>query len=248
MKIIAHRGASASAPENTMAAFQLAWQMNADGIEFDVQLSRDGEIMVHHDADTRRSAGVDLKVTDNDSHILRELDVGSRCGEQFRNTRIPVLHEVLAQVPFGKQVLIEIKCGSEIIPVLSKTLAQTDTKHFQIALISFDLDVLINCRNAFPQLPCYPVFSYQYENSCSNITNPVDWIELARQHQFAGLDPDYRDITPEFANAIKAAGLELVTWTVNKPENLTQLQAIGVDIITTDCPDVMQAALNGKEF
>jgi glycerophosphoryl diester phosphodiesterase len=245
MDIIAHRGASGCAPENTLAAFRLAWQLGADGIELDVRLSRDGLIMVHHDADTRRSTGATYLIAETDSRTLRQLEARYHHGDEFRANRIPLLTEVLAEVPTGKRVLIEIKCGAEIIPALSDMLSKIDPADMRIGLISFHLNALIACREAFPQLPCYPVFSYQDEDDPGAVAALEDWIEVARQHGFTGLDPDHRDITPAFAAAVKAAGLELVTWTVNDTDRLKQLHALGVDTVTSDWPGRMLEALNG---
>src|SRR6478672_5367982 len=102
MQIIAHRGASFDAPENTLAAIRLGWDQGADGVEFDVRLSRDGQIVVIHDADTRRVANVDRLVSDQTVDELRQLDVGRWKGPQFAGERIPTLAEVLAIVPAGK--------------------------------------------------------------------------------------------------------------------------------------------------
>jgi glycerophosphoryl diester phosphodiesterase len=243
MDIIAHRGASGQAPENTMPAFLLAWQLGADGIELDVRLSRDRRVIVHHDADTRRSARCDLKIADTDSAVLCELDVGYWRGEAFRGTRIPLLDEVLAEVPGGKRVLIEIKCGPEIIPALQQTLAETNGSDIRIGPISFHLDTLIACREAFPLLPCYPVFSFQSDENNGAVAKPQDWIGVAQQHGFPGLDPDHRDITADYVAAIHAAGLELVTWTVNDTQRLRELHSMGVDTITSDWPERMLEAL-----
>ncbi|MCB1806648.1 MAG: glycerophosphodiester phosphodiesterase, partial [Candidatus Competibacteraceae bacterium] len=122
MLIIAHRGASGEAPENTLAAFDLAWRQQADGIELDVRLSRDGRVMVHHDPTTKRLTGTDLSIADSTSDALRQLDFGIWKGPEFAGQRMPVLDEVLAAAPPGKQVVIEIKCGPEIIPALSQVL------------------------------------------------------------------------------------------------------------------------------
>jgi glycerophosphoryl diester phosphodiesterase len=104
--VIAHRGAADDAPENTLAAFMLAWQQGADGIEGDFHLTRDGKIVCIHDADITRTASLAGQVAEATLAELRQLDVGSWKGEQWRGARIPALDEVLATVPEGKQVFI----------------------------------------------------------------------------------------------------------------------------------------------
>ena len=101
--IIAHRGASADAPENTLAAFRLAWQQGADGIEGDFRLTSDGRIVCFHDDDTARVAGISLIVEETPLTKLRTLDVGAWKGKPWQGERIASLEEVLAEVPAGKQ-------------------------------------------------------------------------------------------------------------------------------------------------
>ena len=155
MLIIAHRGASGEAPENTMAAFDLAWRQNAHGIELDVHLSQDGKVMVHHDPSSGRLAGTDLSIAHSRSEALQALDVGCWKSPEFVNERMPVLEQVLAAVPSAKRVLIEIKCGSEIVPALAEILEDPAFQSLDINLISFDLKALVACRQRFQAIPCF---------------------------------------------------------------------------------------------
>ncbi|MDP6721144.1 MAG: glycerophosphodiester phosphodiesterase family protein, partial [Pirellulaceae bacterium] len=93
--IVAHRGASYDAPENTLAAFRLAWRQGADGIEGDFYLTKDGQIVCIHDADTKRTAGVSRQVAKSTLAELRELDVGRWKDEEFAGERMPTLQQVL---------------------------------------------------------------------------------------------------------------------------------------------------------
>jgi len=99
VEIIAHRGASHDAPENTLAAVNLAWQQNADAVEIDVHLSRDGQIVVIHDENTRKTAGLNKNVSEQTLAELRRLDVGRWKGRQWAGEKIPVLAEVLGALP-----------------------------------------------------------------------------------------------------------------------------------------------------
>ncbi len=243
MDIIAHRGASAHAPENTLAAFRLAWDAGADGIELDVHLSGDGRVMVHHDADTLRSAGVALTLAQTHSAILRDLDVGLWRDEAFFGEAMPFLEEVLAAAPTGGKALVEIKCGPEIILALQAALAQSAAR-LQLALIAMRLNVLVACRAAMPDIPCYwviPCVGLEGQETWS--PHPLDLIEQAKGHDVAGLDPDYRGISAEFSAAVRDAGLGLITWTVNDPAAARRLRDLGVDAITTNYPAAMRQAL-----
>src|SRR5512133_60470 len=120
--LIAHRGASREAPENTLAAFDLAWQQGADGIEADFRLTADGRIVCLHDATTGRTANLDLVVADSSFAELQQLDVGSWKGTRWQGERIPTLEEVLARLPLGKRLFIELKSGPEMLAPLRRIL------------------------------------------------------------------------------------------------------------------------------
>lgn len=237
MDIIAHRGASGEAPENTLAAFRLAWKQQADGIELDVHLSRDRRIMVHHDLDTERCAGVRHVIAETDSRVLRNLDVGRWKGERFAGEPIPFLDEVLATVPAGRRVLVELKCGPDIVPVLVNKLREMEPNGPRLALISFQLDTLVAAHGAVPEIPCY------YLIEAGSAGYGYDDIRLAKEKGFAGLDLEYTGIDADFAGAIRRAGLELLAWTVNDPGQLRPLRDFGVGGITTDWPAVMRESL-----
>src|SRR5688572_14794281 len=159
IEIIAHRGASFDAPENTVTSIRLAWQQKADASEFDVFLSKDGKIVVIHDKDTKRVAGVNKKVVEQIFNELRQLDVGAWKGKQFAGERIPTLEEMLVTVPQGKRVLIEVKCGPEIIPELDRVLRASSLKSEQTAVISFHADVVAAAKKARPDLMAYWIVS-----------------------------------------------------------------------------------------
>src|SRR6478752_5983209 len=117
VEIVGHRGASYDAPENTVASVKLAWEQKADAAEFDVYRTKDGKIVVIHDKDTKRTAGgVNKVVAESTLAELRALDVGKWKGEKYAGERIPTLAEVLATVPAGKKVFIEVKPGPEVVP------------------------------------------------------------------------------------------------------------------------------------
>src|SRR3954451_4899727 len=111
--LIAHRGESQLAPENTLAAFQLAWSSNDDAIEMDVHLTSDGRVVVCHDDDTVRTTGGRAKcvIRDSTADELRTLDVGSWKDPRYAGERIPLLAEVLSTMPAGKRAFVELKAA-----------------------------------------------------------------------------------------------------------------------------------------
>ena len=122
IEIIGHRGASWDAPENTLAAIELAWRQGADAVESDFRLTRDGRIVASHDDSTLRAAGIDLRVHERSLAELRELDFGGWKGEQFRGEPIPTLDQLLATLPPDKRFYVETKCGPEIAEPLAATV------------------------------------------------------------------------------------------------------------------------------
>lgn len=106
--IVAHRGASYDAPENTMAATRLAWQQKADAVETDIYLGKDGKIIVFHDKTAKRTGGRDVPIADLTQAEARTLDAGSWKAPQFKGEKVPLLEEQIQSIPAGKRLLVEI--------------------------------------------------------------------------------------------------------------------------------------------
>lgn len=151
-EIIAHRGASYDAPENTIAAFNLAWEQKADGIEGDFRLTGDGRIVCIHDATTGRTAGTDLPVSGSAFKELRTLDTGSWKGNEWAGERIPSVEEVFSIVPADKKIFVEIKSGTEIIGPLRHAIFRSRLKPEQVVVISFDRDIISRTKKQIPHL------------------------------------------------------------------------------------------------
>lgn len=244
-EIVGHRGASHDAPENTIASVKLAFEQQADAAEIDVYLSRDGKIVAIHDATTKRTAGLDRKVAEQTLAELRTLDAGRWKAAEFRGEPIPTLEDILAVVPKGKRLFIEIKCGPEVLPVLEQTLQATATPSEKVAIIGFSLETMQAARARFPKLAIYWVQSLK-EDPETKVWKPSA-AELCREAQAAGLDgvdlSDRPGLDAEYVKAIRAHGLEFYTWTVNDPAAAQRLVELGVDGITTDRPGFLREAL-----
>jgi glycerophosphoryl diester phosphodiesterase len=243
VEIVGHRGASFDAPENTVASVKLAWAQKADAAEFDVYLSKDGQIVVIHDADTKRVAGVEKKVVAQTLAELRQLDAGKWKGAAFAGEKIPTLAEVLATVPAGKRVFIEVKCGPEIVPELDRVLRASKLKPEQTAVISFSAPVVAAVRKARPDLKAYWIVSL---NAKKGATPPTaeQLIAKAKEIGADGLDlsaPPTLDRV--FADKVRAAKLGLFVWTVNDVATAKRMVEIGVDGITTDRPGWLREQL-----
>lgn len=247
VEIVAHRGASHDAPENTLPAVKLGWEQNADAVEIDVFLSKDGKSVVIHDEDTERTAGVKKRVDQQTLAELRALDAGRWKGEQFAGTRIPTLEEVLATVPAGKRLFIEIKCGPEILPEL-QTVLDHSGKRGRVVIISFGFDVVEQAKKRFPEAPVYWLYHFSEEEKKA-YGNPslADLIAKAQSAGLEGLDLNYRGpFGKEFIEQLTAAGMKLYVYTVDSPEDARRLTAIGVAGITTNRPAFLREALAGR--
>lgn len=247
VEIIGHRGASYDAPENTVAAMRLAWEQKSDAAELDVYLSKDGRIVLLHDATLKRTAGVDRKVTDMTADELTRLDVGSWKDKKYAGEKLPLLADVLPTVPVGKRLFIEVKCGPEIVPELDRVLRAGRLKPEQTAVISFSADVIAAVKRARPDLQAYWIVSLSNRNGRVPPT-VADMIAKAKEIRADGLDlsatPEV--LTADASRAIKAAGLKLYVWTVNDAELARTMIANGVDGITTDRPGWLREQLHGN--
>jgi glycerophosphoryl diester phosphodiesterase len=235
-EIIAHRGASWDAPENTVAAIKLAWEQKADASEFDVFLSKDGKVVVMHDRDTKRTAGVAKAVAEQTLEQLRALDVGRWKGKKFAGEKVPTLEEMLATVPDGKKVFVEVKCGPEIVPELIRVLKASKLKPERTPVISFNADVIAAVKKANPDLPAYWLVRLKPRKG-EKPRSAEALIAKAKEINADGLDLEAAPaLDAAFAAKVKAAKLKLYVYTVNDPEVARRMVKLGVDGITTDRP------------
>ena len=244
VEIIAHRGASYDAPENTMASILLAWERRAD-VEVDVYLTKDNRIVVIHDASTKRTAGVDLKVKETDSRQLCELDVGSFKSEKFAGQRIPLLADVLKTIPPSQKLYIEIKSGRETLPFLLPLLVESG-KMSQVVIIGFDLETMATAKELFDVPTYWLQGAKQIKETKQWIPHDPNLVQKAQDKGLDGLDVDYNGVTDAFAHTVKASGLKFYVWTVDDPEEASRLVKLGVDGITTNRPDWLREQLKNR--
>jgi len=239
--IVAHRGASFDAPENTLPAFKLAWEMGADAVEGDFLLSKDGHIVCVHDKKTKKVADQNLEVVTSTLKELQALDVGSRKDDKFRGTRIPTLPEVFATVPKGKKIFVEVKCGPEIIPALTREIDRSGLTHDQIVLICFNAEVIRKFKKVKPKHKAYWLCSFRKKKGV--LTPDLKTImDTLKSKGADGLDSHF-SIPEEFSQAVLDAGYEWHVWTVNDPDMAKELVQRGVHSITTDRPGFLRDVL-----
>ncbi len=245
-RIVAHRGASAEAPENTLSAFRRAWELGVECVELDVHVTKDGHVVVMHDPTTKRIGGRDRKIADQTLAELRELDVGGYKSPAFSGEKIPTLGEVLATIPTGRTLFVEIKSGPETIPVIAKAIHDADPRPRggKVALQAFDAKILVEFAKAVPEAPAYwtvdpPIDDHEEEHPVP-LPYPRSVVAEAKRHGFPGLALFYGSVTEELLADAAAAGLEIDVWTVNEePELMRWAKRPDIRWIETDRPDLV---------
>lgn len=246
VEIIAHRGDSHAAPENTVASVESAWQKEADAVEVDVYLSADNRVMAIHDKTTERTGDKVLPVRETDSEELRTVDVGAFKGAEFTGERIPFLEDIIVSVPDQKRLFIEVKDSERAIAPISELIQQSE-KQDQMVIISFSLEVVKASKQQMPEVPAYWLRSARRDQD-TGAYQPIDTalLEQVKEHNLDGLDVNYRGVSPELIEASHKAGLKLFVWTVNESADISTLAEQGVDGITTDRISRAQNALGRK--
>ncbi|MBI9069218.1 MAG: hypothetical protein JEZ09_18115 [Salinivirgaceae bacterium] len=234
--IVAHRGESFIAPENTLAAINLAWANKVTAVEIDVQLTLDNQIVVIHDYNTQRLGNINLVVKKSKLHDLKAIDVGSFKCAAYAGEQIPTLHEVLKTVPSNGKLIIEIKCGIEIIPYLVDEITNSALASHQIEIISFNYQVLSKIRSLVPKhkLLWLLKLNYYFPSCLSGINkrriaNKISKAQLDGINVWAG-----KTINKKFVNYFKDKKLLVYTWTTNDLSTAQKLSKLNVDAITTD--------------
>ena len=232
--IFAHRGDSAHAPENTLAAFELAAERGADGIELDAKLTADGEIVVIHDPAVDRTTDGTGMVAEMSLAALRELDAGSWFGDTFKGEQIPTLAEVFEAV--GKRLIVNVELTNytalfDPLPWKAAELVRQHKMEQQVLFSSFNPVALRRVHKALPTVPlgllALPEPSYLGRWARSPLSK---WMV-----PYNALHPNWQDVTPALIKREHAKGRRVHAWTVNDPQKIQQIIQWGADgIITYD--------------
>jgi len=232
--IWAHRGASAEAPENTIAAFSLALAEDADGVELDAQRCASGEVVVLHDESLARTTGFDAPVIHASYSVVRTLDAGSWKAGRFRGERIPLLAEVLEAFP--RLVNVELKCETaddggltaEVVRVVRAAAAED-----RVLLSSFNAACLWRARALAPRIPRALLFeSEQRWPLRSALFAPLLGVEAVH--------PEHVLATPGRVSRWRRRGYSVACWTVDDPEEAARLHQSGVTGVITNRPGRMR--------
>lgn len=249
VEIIAHRGASHDAPENTLVSVNLAWTQKADAVEIDIYLTADGKIVAIHDKTTKRTAGgIDKPVVEQTLAELQCLDAGSWKSPKYAGERIPTLAEILRTIPDGKRLFIEIKAGPEIVPELKRVLHQEGKAADQTPIIGFSYETVQAAKRELPELKVYWLAELKRDKETGRLNrSAAELIQKAKEAHLDGLDlGNTPPLTADFVREIKEAGLPLYVWTVNDVDKAREYRDLGIDGITTDRPALLREAFQTK--
>ncbi len=239
-RIVAHRGASHEAPENTLAAFRRAWELGVECVELDVHLTKDGEVVVMHDPNTRRTTGHDSWIAERTLAELKQLDAGAWKSEAFVGERIPTIQEVIATIPRGRTLFIELKSGLDTVPAVARAIrAANPEPRAHLALQNFNAEGLVALAKELPGAPAYWTVDPPMDESDRPLPYPLSIVDEAKSHGFVGLALLHVSVTDELIAKVRAAGLELDVWTINDRETLAAARAREeIRWIETDRPDL----------
>ncbi|HYP01282.1 MAG TPA: glycerophosphodiester phosphodiesterase family protein [Pyrinomonadaceae bacterium] len=249
--VIGHRGASAFAPENTLAAFERALADGADGVEFDVRLARDNVPVVIHDATLRRTAGLDAPVASLSSSELSAIAVGSwfnrrhpaRAVAGYEHETIPTLAQVFATVaPRARLLYVELKCEAlEVSALVERAVAEVRAQRLEgrVVIESFMLAAVAEAKRIAPELRTSAAFERRIGRP---FRAPRTLLRQARACRADELALARSLVSRRMIEAAHACGLQTVVWTVDHPSWFRRAAALGLRAVITNDPARMCAA------
>ena len=243
--IIGHRGASAVAPENTMAAFREALAVGADGIEFDVRLTRDGVPVVIHDSTLRRTGGLPYRVADLTWSEIAQVDVGSWFAQKFANETVPSLEELFILFQSNNSILyLEMKCDSpsEYRPLAEACVKLINEHSFKdrVVVECFHLPALKILKEIEADIKTVALF----EPTLSNPSVLLDQRIIAQATEVGSiaLALHHRLARESLVRKAKDAGLHVAVWTVDDPAWIERARTTGIDALIANNPAAMLTA------
>jgi glycerophosphoryl diester phosphodiesterase len=234
----AHRGASVSHPENTVAAFRAALDAGVDSVEFDVRLSRDGKPVVIHDETVERTTSGEGEVGKLTLVELRDLDAGSWKAPRFAGERIPTLDETLDLLASAPRINIELKDENPRLVGITVEAIESRRLHHRIMVSSFHLQHLVAVKNRLPG-----VWTHLF------LEHPLSHQFWSREGRFVNsFGVTRKHVTDALVTSFRGHGRAVWAWTVDDPREALGLAAVGVQAINTNDPVRIIEALEGGGY
>lgn len=242
--VVAHRGASARAPENTLAAYREAIALGARIAETDVHLSADGEVIVMHDATVDRTTGGTGAISELTLEEIRQLEAGSWKGPVFAGEPVPTLAELLDLVRDRLVLCIEVKAGQGIEERILELLRQRDQLD-QVLVFSFDAAAVARFEDLEPRIPTVYLAHRPRDEGGGPLPYGTAAVDAAEAAGADALGMDHRQVEPLVVREAQARGLPVFVWTVNEADAVRAMVAAGVDGVISDLPDVAEGVIAG---
>ncbi len=255
--ILGHRGASAVAPENTLAALSRAIKDGADGIEFDVRLSRDQVPVVIHDATLKRTGFIDLPVSEITSAELQEIDVGSwfnqraqSSGESYSGEKLPTLAQVFELFSSKSGLLyIEMKCDANDRTALAAAVAG-GIKEFRmsnrVVVASFDLYAIAQIKRIASAIRTAALFEPKLSRPISTIRR-LRMVDMTCDYGAEEIALHFTLAGPGVIEKARRKGLEIVLWTVDDSKWINRARSLSIKALISNNPGVMVRSRNSSE-
>ena len=239
-KILGHRGANRRAPQNTIPAFQAAIDHGADGVEFDVQMSSDGVLVICHNFTVDETSNGTGYVNEHTFEELRAMDFGSWFSEEFAGTKIPTLDETLDCVKDMELLNVEIKHPSKAMDeVVQKTYDMVKAKGLlpKVIFSSFDFDVIRKLKEIDPDAVCGLLYDPIPEECFDRRLMRGKFLTVAEEYHADALHPQYQltNLPRSYVRKCHEAGLMVNVWGISKEKELEKYKKRHLDIIITDC-------------
>ncbi len=237
--VIGHRGASAYAPENTIASFNLAFGMGADGIELDVELTKDGVPVVFHFSDPNHPTHGIRSLGDKTIAEVEQIDVGTWFGEKFRGEKIPTLAKVLDAVGSRGRIVVEIKWSavklgnSDLERATAQVIGQSKNAK-QVIISSFHPIAPYRMSRLAPDVPRALIYQ---EDLVPWLLNGPWFRWLTRPQE---IHPAHEMLTLRFAAWAKQKGYRITPWAIDDPDEMKRVIPLGVDGIMSNKPDILR--------
>ncbi|MBA4309799.1 MAG: hypothetical protein C0425_05635 [Chlorobiaceae bacterium] len=248
--VIAHRGASSYAPENTLAAIKKGIELGAHYVEIDVRMTKDGKLVLIHDAKVNRTTDGEGNVNELTLSEIKLLDAGSWFDPKFKNEKIPTLDEVFSILDAATTLIIELKDDPKNISKMINKVIRTAREQGQkkkIILKSFNPKVLEEIRKQAPEFPLIYVYAIRIP-----FLNYTFGTRLSTEDLFS-LNVDYLQphsllLTEGFVKDAQAKGYKIIAWDVDSKNNMKRMIRIGVDAIETNQPELLMKIIKEKTY
>ncbi len=228
--IVAHRGDLSNAPENTLPAFQQAFESGADGIELDVRLTRDNQLVVLHDRSLRRIGGMRALVTNTRLDEIRSLDVGKWFGPEFRGLQAPTLDEVFELLPSNFLINVEMKAVIDRMRLIAHKVAEALRRHerWESTLVSsFNPISLWELRKIEPSIMRGYIWSRRHPPPIRSRC----FSRMVRAHWY---DPAHDSYNPHLMRNMRRRNVKTLAWDVDFDRDLTRMACARLDAVVTD--------------